>query len=148
MKQRLSAVAVFFLVLAGLFAAQPASASTGSWQPYGSSFTVPSNWYCGTTDNGPELSAQSCIVRSGNYVQVVTIVKNRQPYQVVASVSQSMYNANDVRRTDGDCAASGLAANSFSVCFTNTVTSSILVSSSAVVSRAGGGYLVAQSPWA
>lgn len=148
MRKRFAAIAALTLVIIGLAGGQSASAAGGgSWQPYGSTFTVPSNWTCGATSNQSNFSAQTCIVRSGNYVQLATIVRNRQPYPISVSVDQTMYNEYDVVRAEGDCATSDLSANSYSVCFSPTVTSTVEVSSTSVVSNAAM-WVSLVSPWA
>lgn len=145
-KKSVAALFGVLAVIASVFVAQPASAATGSWSPYAYS-SLPSNWHCGPTDSGPKISAQSCIVRNGNYVQVATIVTNRTTSLVPVSVGQSMYNVNDVERTSGECPTSGVGPGAKAVCFTNTVTSGVQVSSSAIVSQ-GADWLALLSPWA
>jgi hypothetical protein len=148
MKKRWSGIAVIVMVAAGLFAAQPASAATGDWRSYPGSFTVPSNWHCGPSSHGPKLSAQSCIVRSGNYVQVATIVRNRTTSLAISNVHQTMWNGNGVVRSSGTCGSSGIAAQTVAVCFTSTVTSAGQVASRADVWDPAGASLIVDSPWA
>lgn len=133
------------LVLAGLFTAQSASAS-GSWQPYPpGGFTTPSNWTCGPSDNASPFAAQTCTVRSGNYVQTATIVSNGGQFEAITSIYQWMENSKYVQLTAGSCSSSGIAANSVSVCFTPTVYSPLPVKSRAT---SAFGVLTMGSPWA
>lgn len=146
MKKRWSAIATLAIVLASVFAAQPANAATGSWQPYPGS--IPSNWTCGASAHGPELSVQTCIVRSGYYVQSATIVRNRAPYQVIATVDQVTWTSNQYPLASGTCAPSGVGANSVSVCFTATVQAEAPVQSDAHVTANGRPTLFVYSPYA
>ncbi|MBT2483374.1 MULTISPECIES: hypothetical protein [unclassified Microbacterium] len=135
MKKRSTALAAVVLLLVGVFTAQPASAApTGNWQPYPGGFSAPSNWNCGPTSNGPAVSAQACLVRSGNYVQAATIVRNRTSSQVITSV----YQVLSFGATSGTCEASGIAANSVSVCFTSTINHASTTRVSADVSGISG----------
>lgn len=148
MKKRYSAILGVVIVLAGMFTAQSASAASGGWQPYPGGFTTPSNWTCGSTVNGPKVSAQACVVRSGYYVQAVTIVRNRTSASVTAAVDQGLYNTLNNEKTYGTCSASGLAPNSVSVCFTPTVWSSLNVTNAAVVREATSAAMFPGSPYA
>ncbi|MFE6736278.1 hypothetical protein [Microbacterium sp. NPDC057650] len=134
MKKGYTAIAAIGLMIAALFIAQPASAATGSWAPKGGSFTIPSNWHCGTTTSGPRLSAQTCVVRSGNYVQAATIVRNRASSGTTASVNQVLTE----NASAGVCAASTIAARSISVCMTPTVYHPALVGAAADVTDIPG----------
>lgn len=136
------------LVIASLFIAQPASAATGSWQPYGSSFSTPSNWYCSSTSNGTLVSSQVCIVRSGAYVQAATIVRNLSSSQVIVSVDDHRVQP-EVGYVDGrgSCAPSGVAPVSVSVCFGPTVVSYSPTRAIGTV-RSGGYGFGNSSPWA
>lgn len=121
MKRRYAAILGIGIVLAGMFTAQSASAA-GGWQPYGTNFVTPSNWYCGGSASGAGLSAQTCVVRSGNYVQSATIVRNNTSAEISAQVSANLGNGDDWDAlTTANCASSGIAANSVSVCFSPTV---------------------------
>lgn len=133
MKRRYAAILGIGIVLAGMFTAQSASAA-GSWQPYPGGFSTPSNWHCGPTKDGPRLSAQACVVRSGNYVQAATIVRNRSSVEVFTGVYVQQLKSGSTVLNGGQCRASGVAANSVSVCFTSTTTSSGFVTSNATVS--------------
>lgn len=134
MKKRYGAVLAIVVVLAGLFTAQSASAA-GVWKPYPGSFSAPSNWYCGSTVNGPKLSAQTCVVRSGSYVQSATIVRNRTSSLVISQVSATLIDGDSpAPATTANCPASGVGAMSVSVCFSPTVKVTGVVASAANVS--------------
>lgn len=149
MKKRLAAILGIGIVVAGLFGAAPATAAGGSWQPYGTSFTTPSNWYCSATGNNTLISSQSCVVRSGNYVQAATIVRNLSSSQVSVRVDdQALTTESGAKIGKGDCVSSGVAANSFSVCFSPTVAWAGPVKAAGLVWQAGGNGWMNVSPWA
>lgn len=133
MKKRYGAILGIVVVLAGLFTAQSANAA-GVWQPYPGGFTTPSNWTCGLTLNGPKLSAQTCVVRSGDYTQSATIVRNRTSSLVTTQVAARLVNDGPYPITTANCLASGVGANSVSVCFSPTVLGGVSVASVATVS--------------
>lgn len=139
MKKRYGAFLGILVVLAGLFVAQPASAD-GNWRAYPNGFTKPANWTCGTTVSGPRLSAQTCVVRSGNYVQSATIVRNRTSTTALTEVSARLIYDGDAPDplASADCPMSGVGAMSVSVCFSPTVNYSSGASSMATVLGVSG----------
>lgn len=149
MKKKLSATFAVGMILAAVFTAQPASAAAGSWQPYGTSFTTPSNWYCSSTGNNTLISSQTCVVRSGAYVQAATIVRNLSSSAVSVRVEdQAIQTEWGTRIGRGDCVSSGVAANSVSVCFTPTVEWASPVNAWGTVWQGNGGGWSNVSPWA
>ena len=121
-----SAVAVVTAVLGlGLATAGPAAADTGAWHAYGNTNPITSSdakWACARTRPvTTDVSAQVCAVRSrqgrGDSVQTAVIVRNDRSslYAVEAAADMPSGLGGNVGRWE--CAWSGVAANSWSVCF-------------------------------
>jgi hypothetical protein len=102
----------------------PAAASAGSWRAYGNTNPVTSsasNWSCGyTVPITSDVLAEACAIRSQNGLsqQAAMIVRNNRSslYGVAATVKLEYYVGDPVYGT-WDCPSSGVAANSWSVCF-------------------------------
>ncbi|MFI7547406.1 hypothetical protein [Actinoplanes sp. NPDC049599] len=74
---------------------------------------ITDKWYCGATTNGRVFSIQACIIdNGGSYYQGAVLVRNRS----TATRSASAVITSD-RVSNGSCAASGIGASSYSVCF-------------------------------
>jgi hypothetical protein len=118
-----SAVLVISSVLGlGLIGAGSAGAATGRWVAYGktSPFDVgTSTWHCGQTSTvASKVLAQVCVVRSADehYAQSAVIVRNNNTY-LVGVTAQSDLSRGDEFVDRWSCANSGVAANTWSVCF-------------------------------
>jgi hypothetical protein len=70
------------------------------------------------------LIAQVCVVRSafGDTVQGAVIVRNDNSFLVAALAGVTVFNANGGAKGDWECPSSGVATNSWSVCFGQTFT--------------------------
>jgi hypothetical protein len=112
----------------GLATAGPAAADAGSWRAYGNTNPITSSdakWACARTQPvSTDVSAQVCAVRSrqgrGNGVQTAVIVRNNRSssYPVEAAADMPSGLGGSVGRWE--CSRSGVAANSWSVCFGTT----------------------------
>ncbi|PRY38924.1 hypothetical protein [Umezawaea tangerina] len=121
-KMAASAALVVSTVLGtGWVGAGSAAAATGSWVAYKKSpFEVgTSTWHCGQTwPVGSNLLAQVCVVRTADehYAQSAVIVRNNNSF-LVGMTAQSDLSRGDEFVDRWSCASSGVAANSWSVCF-------------------------------
>ena len=94
--------------------------------------TITNKWSCGSTTNGAVFSIQTCIIDDGgSYYQAAVLVRNRS----TATRSASAIMTSDVV-TNGSCAASGIGASSYSVCFAPAT----YISSDTWVNVYGGAY--------
>ncbi|MFJ8150311.1 hypothetical protein ACIQ6R_35540 [Streptomyces sp. NPDC096048] len=116
-----------------LATAGPASATDGSWRAYGNTNPITSSsstWKCASTVRlDTNVGAQVCVIRSasGGSVQGAVIVRNNQDNLYRVSATVSLYNSAGVwQGTTWSCPKSGVGANSWSVCFGETVTTSAL----------------------
>lgn len=118
----------------GLSLATAGSASAaggGSWHAYGNTNPITSSsstWVCGDTKTiASGVGAQVCAIRSvgGGSVQGAVIVRNNRSalYSASAEVTLHDWSAS----ITWGCASSGVAANSWSVCFTTTLPDDYLV---------------------
>ncbi|MEH0663345.1 MULTISPECIES: hypothetical protein [Streptomyces] len=125
----------------GLATAGPAAAAEGNWRAYGNTNPITSStstWRCASTDKiAVDVFAQACAIRSsgGTGVQGAVIVRNDR---------SSLYNVSahmDLRTSSAGlgswrCDSSGVGANSWSVCFGETVTQSSPVNSAGFANTA------------
>lgn len=124
-------VAIVTVVLGvSLAVAGPAAADDlpGVWKPYGNTNPItssPSTWRCAPTVTiASNVGAQACIIRSpsGAAVQTAVIVRNNRSSLVAVSAATGLRNANgDDLLSPWKCQASGVAKNSWSVCFGDTL---------------------------
>ena len=114
-----------------LATAGTATADTGYWRPYGNTNPITSSsstWECGSSLRlyGTNVVAQTCAIKSprGTAAQAAVIVRNNQSSTYIISA------ATDLRRTGTGagtilgvwhCPSSGVAANTWSVCFGRTL---------------------------
>jgi hypothetical protein len=106
----------------------------GSWKAYGDINPIDSSsskWSCGGTDTVDTLViAQACAVRSSNgrYAQAAVIVRNNRSTSYAAEVAMELWG-DDGRFGRWTCSRSGVARNSWSVCFGSTlpITDKVLV---------------------
>lgn len=111
-----------------LAVAGPAAADTGTWKPYGNTNPItssPSTWSCSSTKTlAPNVGAQVCVIRSpsGVSVQGAIIVRNNRSslFETDASVRLTGYPSGDALGV-WDCPRSGVAKNSWSVCYGDTL---------------------------
>jgi hypothetical protein len=111
------------LALAG-----PASAHDGTWVAYGSTNPITSStslWHCATSRSYElDVVAQSCAVRSyngtGDGVQGAIIVRNNRSTTFVGGAVVSLSTSSEWLG-DWLCNSSGIAAHSWSVCFSSTI---------------------------
>ncbi|WP_199548154.1 hypothetical protein [Streptomyces sp. N35] len=115
----------------GLATAGSASADDGSWRAYGNTNPITSSsstWKCASTVSlDTSVGAQVCVIRSasGGSVQGAVIVRNNRDSLYRVSATVSLYNSAGVwQGGTWHCAKSGVGANSWSVCYGKTVTTS------------------------
>ncbi|MET9634072.1 hypothetical protein ABZX92_42130 [Lentzea sp. NPDC006480] len=114
--------ALLGLVLA---TAGTASASPGSWVPYGNNNPITGSsakWVCGGSEVIAEnMLAQVCAIRSGNgtgtAVQGAVIIRNNRSSLASASARVVMWETGGGTYDYWYCSSSGIAAHSWSVCF-------------------------------
>jgi hypothetical protein len=113
-----------------LAVAGPAAADElpGVWKPYGDTNPItssPSTWRCApTVALASNVGAQVCAIRSpkGAYVQAAVIVRNNQSSLFATSAATALWDANgDYLDLVWKCPKSGVAKNSWSVCFGDTI---------------------------
>ncbi|ADJ49629.1 hypothetical protein AMES_7806 [Amycolatopsis mediterranei S699] len=120
----------------GVAAAIPASAAeSGSWHAYGNTNPITSSsatWHCaGSKALASSVVAQVCAIRSvgGGAVQGAVIVRNNRASLYSVDAAMDLYTSSGTRLGDWACASSGVAANSWSVCFGRTLAQSSPVNS-------------------
>ena len=113
-----------------------------TWRAYGNTNPITSSrstWACGTTEAvATNVLAQVCAVRSqsGGYVQAAVIVRNKRSGLFGAAAHLEMYDHNTGDQlNEWNCASSGVAAHSWSVCFGETFPWAGLVSASGSVNN-------------
>jgi len=117
-------VAVVGLSLA---VAGPAAADTGVWRAYGNKNPITSSWSTWTCAPSVRIetnvAAQVCVVRSvsGASVQAAVIVRDNQAGLFATNARASLFNQADAVLYAADCPRSGVAADSWSVCFGETI---------------------------
>jgi hypothetical protein len=112
-----------------LVVAGPAAADDlpGVWKAYGNTNPITSSsstWRCApTVALASNVGAQVCAIRSsGGYVQAAAIVRNNRSSLFATSASTGLSNANgDYLGLTWKCSKSGVAKNSWSVCFGGTI---------------------------
>ena len=110
----------------GLATAGSAAAAAGQWQAYGNTNPVTSSsstWQCHVTVTfDVSVHAQVCAVRSssGTHVQGAVIVRNNRSSLYSANAEVTVRNVFDTNLGTWTCSYSGVAANSWSVCFGST----------------------------
>jgi hypothetical protein len=132
----LTAVATAVLGL-NLVTAGPAAAATyvGTWRAYGNTSPIhgPSQWACGVTGNiEPDGSVigQVCVIRTADRtgVQVAVIVRNNRNGLYGVNAAARMWDYDYGEPMDRwECARSGVAPHSWSVCFGQTIRFQYLV---------------------
>ncbi len=106
-----------------------AAAEAGSWRAYGNTNPVtssPSTWYCAPSGTiATNVAAQICGIRSVDRtaVQAAVIVRNNRSSLYSVSATMSMGLSGTSQGT-WECRSSGVAANSWSVCFGRTLSQS------------------------
>jgi hypothetical protein len=111
---------------AGALALGATVAMAAGWRPYGNTSPITSGWACGTTrrvtDNETVLG-QVCTVRSADrrFVTGAVIVRNNNSFLYSTSAGVTLFYPNGNRKGHWSCSLSGVAANSWSVCFGTTV---------------------------
>ncbi|WP_410567643.1 hypothetical protein [Amycolatopsis sp. cmx-4-61] len=112
-----------------------AAAETGSWHAYGNTNPITSSsatWHCaGSKTVATSVVAQVCAIRSagGGAVQGAVIVRNNRSALFSVSASMDLYTSSGAGLGVWTCASSGVAANSWSVCFGRTLAQSSPVNS-------------------
>jgi hypothetical protein len=105
---------------------QAAAGATGTWRPYGNTNPITSSsstWKCQSTKPVTSgVSSQVCTIRSrnGGSVQGAVIVRNNNSYLYSANADMYVYYESGTLRGNWYCSSSGVAANSWSVCFGKT----------------------------
>ncbi|MGW3958613.1 hypothetical protein ACWED2_02245 [Amycolatopsis sp. NPDC005003] len=134
------AVAGLITVAAGLGLAAAttgtaAAAESGSWRAYGNTNPITSSsatWHCaGSKTIATSVLAQVCAIRSasGASVQGAVIVRNNRTALFSAYAAMDLYTSAGTELGLWSCASSGVAANSWSVCFGRVLTQSASVNS-------------------
>ncbi|MGN9758214.1 hypothetical protein [Streptomyces sp. SD31] len=129
--KKLAALAMTGAIVGGtlLVTATPASAATGSWRAYGNTNPITSSsstWRCaGTKALATDVGAQVCAVRSasGASVQGAVIVRNNRSSLYSVAAAMDLYNSSG-KLGEWVCSSSGVGANSWSVCFGQTLSQS------------------------
>jgi hypothetical protein len=101
------------------------TAAMASWRPYGNTNPITSGWKCGTTGQvttDGKVLGQVCTVRSADrrFVTGAVIVRNNNSYLYTTSAGMTVYFSNGNQKGRWTCSSSGVAANSWSVCFGTT----------------------------
>jgi hypothetical protein len=110
-------------------AAAAVSWETGSWHPYGNTNPISSSsstWNCDVTVSiGDNVGGQICAVRSasGNSVQAAVLVRNNRSSSASVWARMELF-AGPTRLGGWNCATSGVAPHSWSVCFGRSLTRS------------------------
>jgi hypothetical protein len=122
--------ALMLFSAAGAVALQ-ATAATAGWVSYGSTNPITSSsssWRCNSTVSiGSNVGAQVCTIRSPDRagVQGAVIVRNNNSYVYSTNADMIVYYEGGFRtRGQWSCSSSGVAANSWSVCFGSTFAAS------------------------
>lgn len=123
----LAAVVAAVLGVSLVTAAPAAAAESGTWNAYGNTNPItssPSQWQCaGSRTVVTSVIAQVCAIRSvaGSHVQGAVVVRNNRSsvYSVRAVVH--LYTSAGTELGVWTCPLSGVAANSWSVCFGRTL---------------------------
>ncbi|MEU6032699.1 hypothetical protein OG288_42865 [Streptomyces tauricus] len=117
-----------------LVSAGPAAAAAGAWRAYGNTNPITSSsstWHCaGSKEVADDVHAQVCAIRSSNGtgVQGAVIVRNDRSSLYSAAAFMDL-RTSSATLGNWSCASSGVAANSWSVCFGKTLTQSSPVNS-------------------
>lgn len=105
-----------------------ASAAAGTWVPYGNDNPIigsPATWKCaGSRTVATNVIAQVCAIRSksGGSVQGAVIVRNNRSGLFSTTAEMDLQDVNSGSELGlWSCASSGVAANSWSVCFGKTI---------------------------
>ena len=98
------------------------TAAMASWRPYGNTNPITSGWKCGTTGQvttDGKVLGQVCTVRNADrrFVTGAVIVRNNNSYLYTTSAGMTVYFSNGNQKGRWTCSSSGVAANSWSVCF-------------------------------
>ena len=128
-KRMIAALATTAAVLGlGVATAAPASAATGTWVPYGNDNPIigsPATWKCaGSKAIATDVLAQVCAIRSkgGGSVQGAVIVRNNRSGLFSTTAEMDLLDVNSGSELGmWSCASSGVAPNSWSVCFGKTI---------------------------
>ncbi|MFF9484631.1 hypothetical protein [Streptomyces sp. NPDC014676] len=136
-----------------LATAGPASAADGNWRAYGDTNPITSSsstWKCGSTEQiATNVGAQVCAIRSasGTSVQGAVIVRNNTSRLVEVSATVILWNPSGSEAGTWSCSRSGVGANSWSVCFGETITKSGSVRASGATTAAGQTEGIGVSPY-
>jgi hypothetical protein len=129
--KKLAALAMTGAIVGGslLVTTTPAAAATGSWRAYGNTNPITSSsstWHCaGTKTIATSVGAQVCAIRSsgGGSVQGAVIVRNNRSSLYSVQAAMDLYNSSG-KLGAWECSSSGVGANSWSVCFGQTISQS------------------------
>ncbi len=100
-----------------------ATAATAAWKPYGNTNPITSStstWKCNSSVTvTTNVISQVCTIRSASKtsVQGAIIVRNNKSTSYTTSASMDVYYENGNYAGRWTCSSSGVAANSWSVCF-------------------------------
>lgn len=116
------AVIAAFLGLS-LATAGTAAADTGYWRPYGNTNPITSSsstWKCGSSLTfTTNVVAQTCAIKTadGSGAQAAVIVRNNRSTTYIVSAATYLRSSHDGVLGYWRCPSSGVAANTWSVCF-------------------------------
>lgn len=110
-----------------LAVAGSAAADTGVWRAYGNTNPITSSdsrWWCESTVTvASNVGAQICAIRSasGSSVQGAVIVRNNRSSLFKTDASMALFSRSGPLGRNYMCYRSGVAANSWSVCYGKTL---------------------------
>lgn len=140
-------VATFFTVFVA--SANAAPAEPGQWRAYGNTNPITSSssaWACGQTyavTSDELVKAQVCAVRAPNGlgVQAAVVVRNNRSSLYALNATAHLFGYESRNRLGTwNCPSSGVAANSWSVCFGQTISFSPEADASGVAGGISLGY--------
>jgi hypothetical protein len=148
------AVIAVFLGLS-LASAGTAAADTGYWRPYGDKNPITSSsstWKCGSSLTfDTNVVAQTCAVRTPDRsgAQAALIVRNNRSSTYIVTAQTELRSTYEGNMGWWRCPSSGVAANTWSVCFGVTlgVSYSEQVISTGRVLGSNGEYTLPESGW-
>jgi hypothetical protein len=143
----LATIVTAVLGLSLVTAGSASAAVSGSWRAFGNTNPITSSastWHCGSTSTvDSSVLAQVCAIRSsgGGAVQGAVIVRNNRASLYSATATMDLFTSSGVPVGQGiwTCPSSGVGANSWSVCFGQTLTQSSSVDSVGAVNGVGLG---------
>ncbi|MEU0884014.1 hypothetical protein ABZ345_35920 [Lentzea sp. NPDC005914] len=149
--KRTIAVTAALLGLTAVMVSPASAVSAGSWKAYGNTNPItssPHNWVCASSQAvTTNVVAQVCTIRSsgGGSAQGAVIVRNNRAGLYSTTATVDLWTEGRGQIDIWECPSSGVAANSWSVCFgrSQSVPSTDLANS---FGSAGSKYLGVSGP--